>query len=163
INAIYLWTSGPQEAVLRVALKRDSGIRLEEFRNRLREELPRMQTRQGTSMRGVELQFESGDIVEQVMSFGSPTPVQVTINGPRAGGNPRPRGGVRAAAARDPLAAGPAVGEERGFPPRRSERGRAARRPGGRARGGGRAGGAPRHAIEPVHHAPLLARPQDRG
>src|SRR5262249_47132791 len=83
INAIYLWTSGPQEAVLRVALKRDSGIRLEEFRNRLREELPRMQTRQSNSMRGVELQFESGDIVEQVMSFGSPTPVQVTINGPR--------------------------------------------------------------------------------
>jgi multidrug efflux pump subunit AcrB len=82
INAIYLWTAGPQEAVLRVALKRDCGIRLEEFKNRLREELPRMQRRQGASMTGVELQFESGDIVEQVMSFGSPTPVQVTVNSP---------------------------------------------------------------------------------
>src|SRR5438067_3946151 len=30
INAIYLWTSGPQEAVLRIALKRGSGIRLED-------------------------------------------------------------------------------------------------------------------------------------
>jgi multidrug efflux pump subunit AcrB len=82
INAIYLWTAGSQEAVLRVALKRDSGIRLEEFKNRLREELPKMQRRQGASMKGVELQFESGDIVEQVMSFGSPTPVQVTVNSP---------------------------------------------------------------------------------
>jgi multidrug efflux pump subunit AcrB len=83
INAIYLWTAGPQEAVLRVALKRDSGIRLEELKNKLREELPRMKRRQGGSMQGVEVQFESGDIVEQVMSFGSPTPVQVTINSPK--------------------------------------------------------------------------------
>ncbi len=34
-------------------------------------------------MQDVKLQFEAGDIVEQVMSFGSPTPVQVTINGPK--------------------------------------------------------------------------------
>src|SRR6516162_2693631 len=57
INAIYLWTAGPQEAVLRVALKRESGVRLDEFKNRLREELPGMPTRQGASMRGVEVQF----------------------------------------------------------------------------------------------------------
>jgi multidrug efflux pump subunit AcrB len=82
INAIYLWTAGPQEAVLRVALKRDSGIRLEGFKNRLRQQLPKMQRRQSGSMKGVELQFESGDIVEQVMSFGSPTPIQVTVHSP---------------------------------------------------------------------------------
>jgi multidrug efflux pump subunit AcrB len=80
INAIYLWTAGPQEAVLRVALKRSSGIRVEEFKNRLRQELPKMQRRQGASMKGVEWQFESADIVEQVMSFGSPTPVQVVVH-----------------------------------------------------------------------------------
>src|SRR5262249_30911545 len=80
INAIYLWTAGSQEAVLRVALKGESGIRLEEFKNRLREELPKMQRPQAASMKGVEIQFESGDIVEQVMSFGSPTPVQVTVH-----------------------------------------------------------------------------------
>jgi multidrug efflux pump subunit AcrB len=83
INAIYLWTAGPQEAALRVALKRDSGIRMEAFKNQLREALPRMQRRQGASMKGVELQFESGDIVEQVMSFGSPTPVQVAVHSPK--------------------------------------------------------------------------------
>jgi multidrug efflux pump subunit AcrB len=81
INAIYLWTAGSHEAVLRVALKRDSGIRLEEFKNRLREKLPKMQRQQAPAMQDVKLQFEAGDIVEQVMSFGSPTPVQVTVNG----------------------------------------------------------------------------------
>src|SRR5262245_62157193 len=82
INAIYLWTAGSQEAVLRVALKPKSGIRLEEFKNRLREKLPMMQRQRGPAMQDVKLQFEAGDIVEQVMSFGSPTPVQVTVNGP---------------------------------------------------------------------------------
>jgi multidrug efflux pump subunit AcrB len=81
INAIFLWTAGPQEAVLRVALKRDSGIRLEDFKNRLRQELAQMERRQAPAMKEVKLQFEAGDIVEQVMSFGSPTPIQVTVNG----------------------------------------------------------------------------------
>jgi multidrug efflux pump subunit AcrB len=87
INAIYLWTAGPQEAVLRVAVKRDSGIRLEEFKNRLREDLLKMQRPGGASMKGVDVQFESGDIVEQVMSFGSPTPVQVSVNSPNQANN----------------------------------------------------------------------------
>jgi multidrug efflux pump subunit AcrB len=104
INAIYLWTAGPQEAVLRVALNRDSGIRLEDFKNRLRQKLPQMQRRSGASMKGVELQFESGDIVEQVMSFGSPTPVQVTVNGPNQANNR-----LYAAKLREELAAIPSL------------------------------------------------------
>src|SRR5712691_9268750 len=87
INAIYLWTAGSQEAVLRVALKRDSAIRLEEFKNRLREKLPKMQRKKAPAMQEVKLQFEAGDIVEQVMSFGSPTPVQVAVNGPNLAEN----------------------------------------------------------------------------
>jgi multidrug efflux pump subunit AcrB len=81
INAIYLWTSGPQEAVLRVALKGNSGIRLQDFKNQLRVSLRKMQRQQTPGMKDVLLQFEAGDIVEQVMSLGSPTPVQVTVNG----------------------------------------------------------------------------------
>jgi multidrug efflux pump subunit AcrB len=81
INAIYVWTSGPQEAILRVALKRNSGIRLDQFKERLRDQLPRMKRQKAPAMKDVELQFEAGDIVEEVMSFGSPTPVQVTVNG----------------------------------------------------------------------------------
>jgi multidrug efflux pump subunit AcrB len=83
INAIYLWTSGPQEAVLRVALKKDSGIAIEDFKGRLREQLPKMQRGRAPAMKDVQFQFEAGDIVEEVMSFGSPTPIEVTVNGPR--------------------------------------------------------------------------------
>src|SRR5437588_9236359 len=46
-----------------------------------------MQRRQRPAMQDVKLQFEAGDIVEQVMSFGSPTPVQVTVNGPNLAEN----------------------------------------------------------------------------
>jgi multidrug efflux pump subunit AcrB len=87
INAIYLWTSGPQEAVLRIALNRDSGLRVEEFKNRLRERLPEMKRGQAPAMKDVQLQFEAGDIVEEVMSFGSPTPIEVTINGTKLADN----------------------------------------------------------------------------
>ncbi len=41
INNIFLWTRGPEEAVLRVALKPGSGVRVEELKHRLRDELPR--------------------------------------------------------------------------------------------------------------------------
>src|SRR5262249_2500489 len=41
INSVYLWMGGPEEAVLRVALKRGSGIRVEELKHRLRAELPK--------------------------------------------------------------------------------------------------------------------------
>src|SRR5438477_9496277 len=71
INAIYLWTSGPQEAVLRVALKRDSGLPVEEFKGRLREDLPKLKRKRAPAMKDTKLQFEAGDLVEQVMSFGS--------------------------------------------------------------------------------------------
>ncbi len=41
INNIFLWTRGPEEAVLRVALKPGSGVRVEDLKHRLRDELPR--------------------------------------------------------------------------------------------------------------------------
>ena len=87
INAIHLWTAGPQEAVLRVALKHGSGIDLEDLKRGLRENLPRMKRQRLPAMKDVLVQFQAGDIVEQVMSFGSPTPVQVAINGPKLSEN----------------------------------------------------------------------------
>jgi multidrug efflux pump subunit AcrB len=74
INTIYLWTSGPQEAVLLVSLtpeaSRDAAGLRERLRARLRTAVPEM-----------TVSFEAGDIVSQVMSFGSPTPVEVAIQG----------------------------------------------------------------------------------
>jgi multidrug efflux pump subunit AcrB len=75
INTIFLWTSGPHEAVLTVALKpegREGSADLRErLRKRLRAELP-----------DVAVSFEAGDIVNQVLSAGSPTPVEVAVQGP---------------------------------------------------------------------------------
>ena len=39
INSVYLWMGGPEEAVMRVALKHGGG-RIEDLKHRLREKLP---------------------------------------------------------------------------------------------------------------------------
>ncbi|MBS1841520.1 MAG: efflux RND transporter permease subunit [Acidobacteria bacterium] len=78
INAIYLWTSGQHEAVLRVALNPDSHIRVDELEERLRKALP-------NKFPGCQFSFEAGDIVTQIMNFGAPTPVEVNVSGPDLG------------------------------------------------------------------------------
>ena len=75
INAIYQWTGGPEEVILRVALKPGSGIPVEGLKGRLRKTL-------SETMPGVRFSFEPADIVGEVMSFGSPTPVEVAVTGP---------------------------------------------------------------------------------
>ncbi len=80
INSIYLWSSGPQEAVLLVALRPNSGVRLEELKERLRNKLPNI-------LPGVNLSFEAGDVVTQIMNFGAPTPIEVAMNGPNLTAN----------------------------------------------------------------------------
>lgn len=75
INTIFLWTSGPQEAVLRVALRTGAPISILRLEQKLRERLPGM-------FPGSEFSFEAGDIVSQTMNFGAPTPVEVAVNGP---------------------------------------------------------------------------------
>ena len=74
INTIFLWTSGPQEAVLRVALKPNAPISIANLEKQLREKLPGMFPES-------EFSFEAGDIVSQTMNFGAPTPVEVAVNG----------------------------------------------------------------------------------
>lgn len=101
INSVYLWTGGPEEAVLRVALK-PGRIRVEDLKRRLRERLPAelqvwLETkwqeegvpadRAEARSRQVKLSFEPADIVNEVMSFGSPTPIEVAISGPKLADN----------------------------------------------------------------------------
>src|SRR5262245_55777928 len=74
INTILLWTSGPHEAVLRVALKPDNGVSTEDLKERLRHELPQLAP-------GTVVAFEPADIVSQVMSFGASTPIEVAVWG----------------------------------------------------------------------------------
>ncbi len=96
INTIYLWTSGPEEAVLRVALRPGSGMRIEDLKEQLRRDLPtalgdwlrqRLAREQlppeQIAVRVAALKFSFGpaDIINEVMSFGSPTPVEVAVSG----------------------------------------------------------------------------------
>ncbi|MGI9071776.1 MAG: efflux RND transporter permease subunit [Bryobacteraceae bacterium] len=75
VNTIFLFTSGPQEAVMLVALKPKAGVRGEGLKERLRQVLSK-------ELPGVNVSFEAGDIISQVMSFGSPTPIEVAVQGP---------------------------------------------------------------------------------
>src|SRR5712692_2862983 len=105
INTIYLWTSGPHEGVLLVALKRGSRARAFDLEEKLREKLPGM-------FPGSEFSFESGDIVSQIMNFGASTPVQVDVSGPSLAANRayarRVEGELRSAKSlRDPMVSQP--------------------------------------------------------
>jgi multidrug efflux pump subunit AcrB len=73
VNLIHLFTSGPQEAVIQIALAKDAP-RGEPLREKLRGALHR-------EIPEASVSFEAGDIVTQVMSFGSPTPVEVAVQG----------------------------------------------------------------------------------
>lgn len=80
VNTLYMWSSGPHEAVLLVALKPGSDISLEQVKERLRELLP-------ARFPGTRYTFEAGDIVTQVMSMGSPTPIEIAVSGPNLDAN----------------------------------------------------------------------------
>jgi multidrug efflux pump subunit AcrB len=73
VNLIHLFTSGPEEALVQVQLR--PGHPDDE---RLREDLRAAFSKE---MPSLHLSFEAGDIVSQVMSFGSPTPVQIDVQG----------------------------------------------------------------------------------
>ena len=72
INTVFLWTGGPHEAVLTVALKRGSVSRLTQ---RLREVLPQR-------FPGAQFSFEPGDLIGQVLNYGTASIVDVAVTGP---------------------------------------------------------------------------------
>ncbi|HUK35421.1 MAG TPA: efflux RND transporter permease subunit, partial [Vicinamibacterales bacterium] len=75
INTVFLWTSGPHEAVMNVALRRDAGIDVAALEEKLRQTLP-------PDFPGCTFSFEPGDLVNQIMNFGAPTPVEIAVIGP---------------------------------------------------------------------------------
>jgi multidrug efflux pump subunit AcrB len=75
INTIYLWTSGQHEAVVGVSLKSSAPPVTDALQEAVRREL-------GRAMPNIAVSFEAGDIISQVMSFGSPTPIEVAVQGP---------------------------------------------------------------------------------
>ncbi len=100
IDNMVLFMRGPDDGWLRVALSEDSGIKLDEFRERLRKVLPervvpwlskRLEVGGGAGGLAPEearqqaqlciFGFEPGDIVSQVMSFGSSQPIAIRVIG----------------------------------------------------------------------------------
>jgi len=73
VNLIHLFTSGPEEALVQIQLRPghpdDERLR-EELRAAFHKEMPNL-----------TIAFEAGDIISQVMSFGSPTPIQIDVQG----------------------------------------------------------------------------------
>jgi multidrug efflux pump subunit AcrB len=74
VNTIFLWTSGPQEAVLKVNFIKSAGINLEDFKEELRKQVQRQ-------LPGMLISFEPADLVDQVMSQGTNTPIQIQVLG----------------------------------------------------------------------------------
>lgn len=74
INGVYQWSRGPEEGLLRIKLKHGSGIHTERAKDELRTILA-----QRFPM--LRLSFEPADIVSEVMSFGSPTPIEIAGRG----------------------------------------------------------------------------------
>jgi len=78
INAVYQWSRGPEEAILYVDLRDDANIDVEELKDTLREKF-------AAELPGVRSSFEPADIINEVMSFGSPTPIDISVSGPNFG------------------------------------------------------------------------------
>ncbi|AKV00275.1 Cobalt-zinc-cadmium resistance protein CzcA [Labilithrix luteola] len=78
INAVFLWTSGPQQAVINIGLKRDSHLELGELKERLRARLSR-------DLPDLRFSFDPGDLVSQILNFGAPSQAEVAVTGPQYG------------------------------------------------------------------------------
>jgi multidrug efflux pump subunit AcrB len=74
ISNVYIWTSGPQEAILLVALKPHTKVNMRDLKEKLRRKL-------SIALPEVTFTFEAGDIVTQIMNLGAPTPIQIDIMG----------------------------------------------------------------------------------
>jgi multidrug efflux pump subunit AcrB len=76
INAVFLWTSGPQQAIINVGLKPDSSLKLADLEERLRKKLPQQ-------FPEAKFSFDPGDLISQILSFGSSSLAEVTVAGPQ--------------------------------------------------------------------------------
>lgn len=74
VNLIHLWTSGSNEAVIKINLKKGSGMTIEEFKEQLRKVV-------GINFPFAKISFEPGDLVEQVLNLGSNNPIEIAVLG----------------------------------------------------------------------------------
>ena len=73
-SPIYLFMSGPHEAVLQVALKEDYKENLDALKERFRDSIR-------ANIPGLRVSFEPIELTDKILSQGSPTPIEVRILG----------------------------------------------------------------------------------
>jgi multidrug efflux pump subunit AcrB len=76
INTVFLWTSGPQQAIMNIGLNPGAKISLRDFEENLRQKLPQ-------EFPGTHFSFDPGDLVSQTLNFGAPSSAEVAITGPQ--------------------------------------------------------------------------------
>jgi len=69
---IFVFNSGPHEAVLQVSLNEVYDVSMAELKEKLRQRI-------GKSIPGLQVSFEPIELVDKIMSQGSPTPVEVSV------------------------------------------------------------------------------------
>jgi len=76
INSVFLWTSGPQQAIMNIGLNPGAKISLRDFEENLRQKLPQ-------EFPGTHFSFDPGDLISQTLNFGAPSSAEVAITGPQ--------------------------------------------------------------------------------
>jgi multidrug efflux pump subunit AcrB len=74
VNALYVFNAGPHEAVLLTALEPGRRVPMDRLEETLRAKLAARHP-------DVRFSFEAGDIVSQILNFGAPTPINLTVSG----------------------------------------------------------------------------------
>jgi len=74
ISPVYLFMSGPQEAVLQVAFKDDYKFNMSDLKDKIRDKMKQVAP-------DVKLSFEPIELTDKILSQGSPTPIEVRISG----------------------------------------------------------------------------------
>ncbi|MBS1576650.1 MAG: efflux RND transporter permease subunit [Bacteroidetes bacterium] len=74
ISPIFLYTSGPHESVIKMNLKPGSGISIENLKEQLRSSVSK-------NIPEAMISFEPADLVDQVMSLGANTPIDIVVQG----------------------------------------------------------------------------------
>jgi multidrug efflux pump subunit AcrB len=76
INTVFLWTSGPQQAIMNIGLNPGSKISLRNLEENLRQKLPQ-------EFPSTHFSFDPGDLISQILNFGAPSSAEVAITGPQ--------------------------------------------------------------------------------
>ena len=74
INLVYLWTGGPNEAVLNIDLA--GGLTARALVEKLRGTLPQ-------AFPGVTFSFEPGDLISQILNYGTASTIDIAVKGPQ--------------------------------------------------------------------------------